>query len=488
MFIAQYIDHFAGVTPAAPAIIHNGGTIYYSGFAGAIARTGTEVSSSGVPGAGTVAVMVRNLADCWVITLALQAKGFTTICISSLELLESLHIRNLVALFVVAGDDYNAPEHYDSLPIFTVEKPDFDNEAKLATEASTAIGSDCGHILYTSGTTGNYKMYRLSAQTQRPRDRERSDYYGWDNNTTFHGLSFGLWTAIGYNLPPTVWSVGGCVVLDQQKDWPVRFYDSNPSFAYLLPDTALQLCEKRNPEIAKTAKSEDPVLYVAGGFLSSRVAQKLYENVSRNIVITYGSSEINSASFEQAYQSIEDLSWITPTGNRILEIVNEREQVCPVNEEGRLRVKLTELDTQEYLDDPEATNNAFRDGYFYPGDMAVRRGDGRYRILGRVTDVINLGGKKLSVAPIEANLQSVLQVDYVCLFSGMDSSGETVIVVVMETTVPPGEDRLSHVGQELSQWGEVRFAYVSPFPRTRSGTSKIDRKRLRQLVFRGENK
>ena len=488
MFIAQYIHHFAKVTPTAPAMIYNGRSISYRAFAGAISKARTEISSCRVHTYGTVAVKVRTLADCWVITLALQAEGYTTICISSLELLESLHVKNLAALFVAAGEGGDALERHDSLPVFAVSKPGFEDEAPLETAASTAIGDECGHILYTSGTTGNYKMYRLTARTQHARDHERAEYYDWDNNTTFHGLGFGLWTAIGYNLPPTVWSVGGCVVLDQQHDWPARFYDNYPSFAYLLPDMALQLCEERNPRLTETAKSEDPVLYVAGGFLSNRVAQKLNENVSRNIVITYGSSEINSASFEQAYQSMEDLSWITPTGNRVIEIVNEQGQTCPINEEGRLRVKLTELDTHEYLDDPEATSNAFRNGYFYPGDMAVQREDGRFRILGRVADVVNLGGKKLSVAPIEANLQSVLQVDYVCLFSGIDSSGETVIVVAIEATEPPDQDRLSHVGQELSRWGEVRFAYVSPFPRTRSGTSKIDRKRLRELVFRSDNK
>jgi acyl-coenzyme A synthetase/AMP-(fatty) acid ligase len=369
------------------------------------------------------------------------------------------------------------------VPIFAVSKPGFEETATSEHAGMAEHSNECGHILYTSGTTGNYKKCLLTARTQEPRDRQRCEYYHWDRNTRFHGLSFGLWTSIGYNLPPSVWSVGGCVLFDQEVYWPSRFFDNAPNFVFLLPDQALQLCEAVNPRFLKAEKSHNLVLHVGGGFLSSRVAEMLRKNVSENIVITYGSSEINSASFEQAYQTVEDLSWITPTGNRAIEIVDEQEKSCLTNEKGHLRVKLTALDTQEYLDDPAASTAAFRDGYFYPGDMAVQRDDGKFRILGRIADVVNLGGQKWSVAPIEANLQNILQVDYVCLFSGMDSSGETVIAVAMEATEPPDQDRINHVGQELSQWDNVRFAYISPFPRTQSGASKIDRKRLRELIF-----
>ena len=103
--------------------------------------------------------------------------------------------------------------------------------------------------------------------------------------------------------------------------------------------------------------------------------------------------------------------------------------------------------------------------------------------MGRAADVVNLAGQKLAVAPIEANLQTILQVDYVCLFAGVNAAGEPEAVIAMEAAELPSKDRLDHVGQEFSQWGEVRFALLESFPRTQSGTSKIDRKRLRELIF-----
>jgi malonyl-CoA/methylmalonyl-CoA synthetase len=59
----------------------------------------------------------------------------------------------------------------------------------------------------------------------------------------------------------------------------------------------------------------------------------------------------------------------------------------------------------EYLNRPEATRAAFRDGWFRTGDMAVLD-DGSYRILGRTSvDIIKTGGYKVSALEIEEVLR-----------------------------------------------------------------------------------
>ena len=59
----------------------------------------------------------------------------------------------------------------------------------------------------------------------------------------------------------------------------------------------------------------------------------------------------------------------------------------------------------EYWDRPEATRDAFRDGWFRTGDMAVVE-KGVYRILGRTSiDVLKTGGHKVSALEIEEVLR-----------------------------------------------------------------------------------
>ena len=56
----------------------------------------------------------------------------------------------------------------------------------------------------------------------------------------------------------------------------------------------------------------------------------------------------------------------------------------------------------EYLNRPDATAEAFSDGWFRTGDMAIRDPDGYLRIVGRrATDLIKSGGYKIGAGEIE---------------------------------------------------------------------------------------
>lgn len=58
-----------------------------------------------------------------------------------------------------------------------------------------------------------------------------------------------------------------------------------------------------------------------------------------------------------------------------------------------------------YLNRPEATAKAMRDGWFRTGDMAVRTADGFVRIVGRrATDLIKTGGYRVGAGEVEAAL------------------------------------------------------------------------------------
>lgn len=55
-----------------------------------------------------------------------------------------------------------------------------------------------------------------------------------------------------------------------------------------------------------------------------------------------------------------------------------------------------------YWENPKATANALRDGWFHTGDMAERDEDGFYRIVGRFKDMIISGGENVYAAEVEA--------------------------------------------------------------------------------------
>jgi malonyl-CoA/methylmalonyl-CoA synthetase len=60
----------------------------------------------------------------------------------------------------------------------------------------------------------------------------------------------------------------------------------------------------------------------------------------------------------------------------------------------------------EYWQNPQATEKAFRDGWFCTGDTAIVE-NGNYRILGRMSvDIIKTGGYKVSALEIEEVLRN----------------------------------------------------------------------------------
>src|SRR5262249_12691210 len=141
----------------------------------------------------------------------------------------------------------------------------------------------------------------------------------------------------------------------------------------------------------------------------------------------------------------DDMHWLAPHDGRTIEIVDENGNKC---REGELRFLLTEVDCTSYLDDEEASAKVFRNGFFYPGDLAVRRADGRIRILGRVDDVLNWQGRKYPVAPIEHKIQQLLGVDEVCVFSGLNAAGNEELAVAVQSSRQPSRSELEAVARK----------------------------------------
>jgi long-chain acyl-CoA synthetase len=138
---------------------------------------------------------------------------------------------------------------------------------------------------------------------------------------------------------------------------------------------------------------------------------------------------------------------------------------------GRLRVS-TEDAPNGYLHDEEASRTFFKNGFFYTGDLAVMRQDGRIALQGRVTDVINYMGHKIWPAPIEDRLRDVLGVSGVCLLSLQNEAGEEELHVVIEASAPIHSGILDPALRAVLDGGGfpgVHVAYTPALPRNAMG-------------------
>ncbi|MDW8462212.1 MAG: acyl-CoA synthetase [Geminocystis sp.] len=136
----------------------------------------------------------------------------------------------------------------------------------------------------------------------------------------------------------------------------------------------------------------------------------------------------------------------------------------------------------QYWANPEATRQAFQDGWFRTGDLAVRE-NGNYRILGRIsTDIIKTGGYKVSALEIEEVLRTHPSIVDCAVVAVPDAEwGERVCVAIIT------EDKQLTL-EKLRVWAKERLAVykiptrmvvVSHFPRNPMG--KVIKPALRQL-------
>jgi malonyl-CoA/methylmalonyl-CoA synthetase len=128
-----------------------------------------------------------------------------------------------------------------------------------------------------------------------------------------------------------------------------------------------------------------------------------------------------------------------------------------------------------YLNRPDATAEAFRDGWFATGDVATRAEDGYIRIVGRrSTDLIKSGGYKIGAGEIENALNEHPAIVESAVTGEPDADlGERIIawVVVEDGADRPGESELAdHVAGLLTPYKRPReVRYLDELPRNAMG-------------------
>ena len=135
----------------------------------------------------------------------------------------------------------------------------------------------------------------------------------------------------------------------------------------------------------------------------------------------------------------------------------------------------------EYLNQPDATAEALRDGWFRTGDLATRAPDGYVRIVGRrATDLIKSGGFKIGAGEIEGALLEHAGVQEVAVTGEPDPDlGERIVawVVVRSGAAPTADELAGHVADLLTPHKRPRVVrFVDELPRNEMG--KVQKKRL----------
>jgi acyl-CoA synthetase (AMP-forming)/AMP-acid ligase II len=143
--------------------------------------------------------------------------------------------------------------------------------------------------------------------------------------------------------------------------------------------------------------------------------------------------------------------------------------------------------TPGYWRDPEATEDAFRGGWFHTGDLGTLDARGSLNLVDRAKDVIVTGGESVYGIEVENALLEHPGVREAAVFGVPDDRwGEAVraAVVTCLAGAPRPEDLIAFCRERIAAFKCPRAIDVLPeLPRTGSG--KIDKKALREPHWAG---
>ncbi|MGW8884152.1 fatty acyl-CoA synthetase [Streptomyces sp. NPDC055749] len=159
-------------------------------------------------------------------------------------------------------------------------------------------------------------------------------------------------------------------------------------------------------------------------------------------------------------------------------VVDERGRDVPDGTEGEIVYRSPQL-CEGYWHRTAETREAFRDGWFRSGDLAVRDTEGYFTIVDRVKDVINSGGVLIASRQVEDALYTHPAVAETAVVGLPDERWiEAVTAVVVLRGEATESELIAHAREKLAHFkAPKKVLFVDELPRNASG--KILKRELR---------
>ncbi|WP_020417402.1 o-succinylbenzoate--CoA ligase [Amycolatopsis sp. ATCC 39116] len=234
---------------------------------------------------------------------------------------------------------------------------------------------------------------------------------------------------------------------------------NGPRYTAMVPTQLTRLLDAGGPGL-DAAKAFDAI--ILGAAATTPALRARAKEAGVRIVPSYGMSETASGC---VYDGVP------------LDGVDVR-----IADDGRILISGPVL-THGYRLRPDLTAAAFDGGWFRTGDRGQLR-DGRLEVLGRLDDVINTGGVKVSAAAVERLITSLPGVRETCVVGLPDAEwGQVVAAAVVPEGEAPDVDELRAAVRSAAGAAAVpkRVEFVTTLPLR--GPGKIDRTAVAEQIF-----
>jgi malonyl-CoA/methylmalonyl-CoA synthetase len=301
---------------------------------------------------------------------------------------------------IAAARGTRALSYNNGLAHQTAKPPDFAGERRAM-------------ILYTSGTTSRPKGVVTTHDNIAAQITSLVEAWEWSADDRIvlclplhhvHGIinivSCALWSGATCEMLPRF---DATVVWERLTSGSITLFMAVPT-VYVKLIAAWEAASARHRVEMSRACSKLRLMVSGSAALPVSTLERWKEITGHTLLERYGMTEIGMA-LSNSYQGERVPGSVgTPLPSVEVQLVSEGGEPVELGTPGEIEVRGPSV-FKEYWGKPDATRDAFRDGWFRTGDTAVVE-KSVYRILGRTNiDIIKTGGHKVSALEIEEVLR-----------------------------------------------------------------------------------
>lgn len=478
MTTEDYIARHAAERPEAVALVNRGKAITYAEFARDIRRFAAALREFGVPSGGLAAVGCDDFHLHWLLLLAFERLNVGTasyhgaeIASGPRELLSSVDFVLCESDFTTVGAARHAVITQDWVAA-TLARPPEDAACRVP-----GAPDDPVRILRSSGTTGRPKRLVVTRRSYEPRMPVHAWHYFFTKDSRYL-LTLPFSANPSYGAATGCLRTGGTVVAEAFEGGRglARLITAQGiTHVMLQPIMLKQVLDDLPPGFVKPAEL---TVVSLGSAIADELCERARKRLATEVLDLFGCNEVGGVTrrrtslndkFAEVWPEIE------------VETVDDNDRPVADRQPGRLRIR-TEGMVDGYVGEPEMTRRHFKNGWFYPGDIAVRDGPRRLRILGRSDDVLNIGGAKMLPDDLESALIGSVDAADIGICSLRNPDGVEEVYVAIAGARHDHRELLARIEKSFKnhQLGSFKVVIVRAVPRNSSG--KILRDELRDIV------
>ncbi|QDP95468.1 long-chain fatty acid--CoA ligase [Microlunatus elymi] len=462
--LAQWLRRWAAETPDAPAIRQGALTLSYRALDDAAGRAASLLTSHGVGPGDHVSLIMPNVAYFPIVYYAILRLG--AIVVPSNPLLKAGEIsyiwqdsdcRVAVVLNLFAPDAELAAKDTGT-DVITVVPGEFD-QLLAGQEPDTSVAErsadDTAVILYTSGTTGRPKGAELTHANigSNVATMVETLSHTGPGDVVFGGLplfhSFGQTCAMN----SAVYAGAALALLPRfDAEQALEIVQDDKVTVFLgVPTMYMALLAVKDPQRFDTSALRQ--CCSGGSSMPVEVLHGIEKTFQVTVLEGYGLSETAPvATFNHPDRPSKPGSVGTPIRGVEAKVVGPDDQEVPVGEIGEIVIRGENI-MKGYLNNPTATQEAMRGGWFHSGDLGRMDSDGYFFIVDRVKDMIVRNAFNVYPREIEELLYTHPAVAEAAVVGVPDAvHGEEIAALI---TLKEGE---AVTEDELREWTKERIA------------------------------